>query len=169
MVKVTLNVLATAALLVSVSALAEGDVSRNYISAGVHDQYDSSAYIEGAVGVGSDLAVGVHYNNAFDGFIKAEVQLHDHSGSYWLAGISNYKLLDVSKNGFYAGLMLNLPYTDDFSVLAGATYDTGMSGFFSLSAKGRYTVSGKAFVEAGYKLNTSGMDNELLFGVGVRF
>lgn len=157
------------ALLAPGAALADSSTSKNHVSAGVHDQYNSSFYVGGAFGITNDIAIGFHHNNAFDGFTRAEVQFHGEDRNYLLAGVSNYSLYSQDKTGFYGGLAINARFNNEFAVVVGATYDTALSGFFSFSAKAQYQMATRFFVEAGYKINTNGMDDEALFGIGIRF
>lgn len=172
--KKSMIALATAGLMASAVSSAQAD-DFTYVSGGIYDFGDSDIYLEGSMRVNPNLVLSAQYTDA------AEFSLYG-GGKYFVdfgqsqdvetfiqAGVSHYDFDVTDDTGVYAGAGFATKFDQYSRFIVDARYDTVLDGFFSVGARFRYEFLDRLSGDVGYRVNTSGMDNEVRVGLTYSF
>ncbi|RUO29983.1 hypothetical protein CWE12_08460 [Aliidiomarina sedimenti] len=178
--KKSMIALATAGLMASAVSSAQAD-DFTYVSGGIYDIGDSDIYLEGSMRLNPNLVLSAQYTDA------AEFSLYG-GGKYFVdfgqsqdvetfiqAGVSHYDFSDGpdfsagDDTGVYAGAGFTTKFDQYSRFIVDARYDTVLDGFFSVGARFRYEFLDRLSGDVGYRVNTSGMDNEVRVGLTYSF
>lgn len=170
--KKSIIALATVGLL-GAGAAAADDFS--YVSGGIYDVYDSDIYVEGSVRVNPNLVLNAQFVDVADFSLYAGGKYFVDFGqsqdvdTFIQAGVSHYDFEFSDDTGFYGGAGFTTKFDAYSRLIVDARYDTVLDGFFSVGARFRYEFMDRFSGDFGYRVNTSGMDNEVRVGLTYSF
>ena len=172
--KKSLIALAAAAGMMATTAAQADDFT--YISGGIYDWGDSDVYVEGSVTVNPNLVLNAQYTDAADFTLyiggkyfvdfgqQQDVDTFLQLGMSHIEGYGNW-----DDTGVYAGAGFTTKFDEFSRFIVDARYDTVLDGFFSVGARFRYEFVQNLSGDVGYRVNTSGTDNEVRVGLTYNF
>lgn len=180
MMKKSLIALTAAAGLLATTAAQADDFT--YVSGGINDWYNGDVYVEGSVRVNPNLVLDATYTDAFDftlylgGKYFVDFGQQQDVDTFIQAGVSHIEFnrnqgwYDNSDDtGVYAGAGFTTKFDEYSRFIVDARYDTVLDGFFSVGARFRYEFVPNLSGDVGYRVNTSGIDNEVRVGLTYNF
>lgn len=146
-----------------------------YVSGGIYDVYDSDVYVEGSVRVNPNLVLSAQFTDVADFSLYAGGKYFVDFGqqqdidTFIQAGVSHYEFANSDDTGVYAGAGFTTKFDEFSRFIVDARYDTVLDGFFSVGARFRYEFLPSFSGDVGYRVNTSGTDNEIRVGLTYTF
>lgn len=147
-----------------------------YVSGGIYDVGDSDVYVEGSVRVNPNLVLNLQFTDVGDfsmylgGKYFVDFGQDVDIDTFIQAGVSHYEFTHSgSDTGGYGGVGFATKFDPRSTFIADARYDTVLDGFFSVGARFRYEFVQNLSGDVGYRVNTSGMDNEIRVGLTYNF
>jgi hypothetical protein len=171
--KKSMIALAAAGLMTAAGAAQADDFT--YVSGGIYDIYDSDVYVEGSVRMNPNLVLNAQLTNVGDlGLYAGGKYFVDFGQSqdidtFIQAGVSHYDLGPVDDTGVYAGAGFATKFDSFSTLIVDARYDTVWDGFASVGARFRYEFVENLSGDAGVRVNTNDMDNEVRVGLTYTF
>lgn len=172
MKKSLIGLTAVAGLLASTVAQAD---DFTYISGGINDWYDGDVYIEGSVRVNPNLVLEATYADPFDfslyigGKYFVDFGQQQDVDTFIQAGMSHLDYSWDDDTGAYVGAGFTTKFDEFSRLIVDARYDSLIDGFFSVGARFRYEFIQNLSGDIGYRVNTSGVDNEIRVGLTYSF
>lgn len=172
MKKSLIGLTAVAGLLASTVAQAD---DFTYISGGINDWYDGDVYIEGSVRVNPNLVLEATYADPFDfslyigGKYFVDFGQQQDVDTFIQAGMSHLDYSWDDDTGAYVGAGFTTKFDEFSRLIVDARYDSLIDGFFSVGARFRYEFIQNLSGDIGYRVNTSGVDNEVRVGLTYSF
>lgn len=172
--KKSIIALAAAAGMMATTAAQADDFT--YISGGIYDWGNSDVYVEGSVRVNPNLVLNAQYTDIADFSLyiggkyfvdfgqQQDVDTFLQLGMSHIEGSGNW-----DDTGAYAGAGFTTKFDEYSRFIVDARYDTLLDGFFSVGARFRYAFAQNLSGDVGYRVNTSGVDNEVRVGLTYNF
>lgn len=164
----------TAAAGMLATSVAQAD-DFTYISGGINDWYDGDVYIEGSIRVNPNLVLQATYADPFDfslyvgGKYFVDFGQQQDIDTFIQAGVSHIEFSNTDDTGVYAGAGFTTKFDEFSRLIVDARYDTLVDGFFSVGGRFRYEFLQNLSGDVGYRVNTSGVDNEIRVGLTYTF
>lgn len=175
--KKSIIALAAAAGMMATTAAQADDFT--YVSGGIYDWGDSDVYVEGSTRVNPNLVLGAELTDAADftlrvgGMYFVDFGQQQDVDTFLQAGVSHIDYprnsFDSSDTGAFAGAGFTTKFDEFSRFIVDARYDTVVDGFFSVGARFRYEFLQNLSGDVGYRVNTSGVDNEVRVGLTYNF
>lgn len=175
--KKSMIALATAGLITAAGAAQAQSQSDDftYVSGGIYDVYDSDVYVEGSMRVNPNLVLNAQVMNVGDrglyvgGKYFVDFGQTQDIDTFIQAGVSHYDTGFDDDTGVYAGAGFATKFDSFSTLIVDARYDTVWDGFASVGARFRYEFVENLSGDAGVRVNTNDMDNEVRVGLTYNF
>lgn len=168
------SIIALAAAAGMMATAAQAD-DFTYVSGGIYDVGDSDVYVEGSVRVNPNLVLNAQFTDVADfslyvgGKYFVDFGQQQDVDTFIQAGVSHYDYDWSDDTGVYGGVGFTTKFDEFSRLIVDARYDTVLDGFFSVGARFRYEFIQNLSGDIGYRVNTSGMDNEVRVGLTYSF
>ena len=147
-----------------------------YVSGGINDWYDGDVYVEGSIRVNPNLVLEATFADPFDfslylgGKYFVDFGQQQDVDTFLQLGMSHIEFDNPQSSddtGAYFGAGFTTKFDEFSRLIVDARYDTILDGFFSVGARFRYEFIENLSGDVGYRVNTSGVDNQI--GVGLTY